>query len=166
MHEVDRRRAIAALGGVNGVVCAWILDASFTTGKVSSTEIGLDAATGEKLWHIDTGLPMVTATAGIVFLMALAPSANGTVDVPMQGRRMKSGELAWKRTFSNGQPTLAAGNDGLYIGAGARTLLAVAAQSGDTLWIRQLGAQLLAAALDGNMLYALDASGYVYAIRA
>jgi outer membrane protein assembly factor BamB len=95
-----------------------------------------------------------------------ASSPTSGFSTPMQARRIKTGELAWKHSFPNGQPTYAAGNGALYIGTGARTLLAVAAQTGDTRWSYQLGAQLLAAALDGNVLYALDANGDVYAIQA
>jgi outer membrane protein assembly factor BamB len=59
---------------------------------------------------------------------------------------------------------LAAAGGVLYAGSG-RTLLAMVATTGHTLWSYPLGADAADITIDGSALYVLDARGNVYALR-
>ena len=155
-----RKWESAELGGVPGQLVAvdgTVCGSALTT-NVQSSAFALDSATGRRLWHANSVGFLVTATGGMVFL---APLSTGPARVSAWHPR--SGQHAWTRTFS-GAGALAAAGGVLYAGSG-RTLLAMVATTGHTLWSYPLGADAADITIDGSALYVLDARGNVYALR-
>jgi outer membrane protein assembly factor BamB len=155
-----RKWESANLGGgpgqlvaVDGVICGSALAAN-----AQPSVFALDSATGGRLWHADSGGFPVTATGGMVFLVPLS-----TGPARVSAWHARSGRPAWTRTFS-GQGALAASGGVLYASSG-RTLVAVAAATGDTLWSYPLGAGAADITVDGDAVYMLDMLGNVYALR-
>ncbi len=100
----------------------------------------------------------MAATDGMVFLMPLSIGR-----ATLTAWHARSGRPAWTRTVSGGAVAAASGSV-LYL-AGGRTLTAVAATTGRTLWSYQLGAEVADVTAGGHVVYALDAHGGVYALR-
>ena len=135
-----------------GAVCGSALTTS------GGSIFALDSATGRRLWHREAaGLPMA-ATDGMVFLMPLSAS-----QATLTAWHARSGQQGWTRTVPAGAFAVASGSVA-YLAAG-RTLTAVAASTGRTLWSYQLGADVADVAAGGDVVYALDEHGGVYALR-
>ena len=154
-----RRWTSAELGGIPGLL---LVTSNAVCGSALTTSGGsifaLDSATGRRLWHREAaGLPMA-ATDGMVFLMPLSAS-----QATLTAWHARSGQQAWTRTVPAGAFAVASGSVA-YLAAG-RTLTAVAASTGRTLWSYQLGADVADVAAGGDVVYALDEHGGVYALR-
>ncbi|HEV2251563.1 MAG TPA: PQQ-binding-like beta-propeller repeat protein, partial [Streptosporangiaceae bacterium] len=156
-----RRWTSAALGGIPGLlqVTGGTVCGSALTRNLQVSIFALDSATGRRLWQREFGGLTVAATDGMVFLM---PLSIGRATVTAWHAR--SGRPAWTQTVPAGSVAAASGSV-LYL-AGGRTLTAVAATTGSTLWSYQLGAGVADVAPGGHVVYALDAHGGVYALRS
>ena len=137
-----------------GVVCGTAL-----TATAGASIFGLDSGTGRRLWQRKFGALTVGATDGMVFLAPLSVGAPAT----LSAWHARTGRTAWSRTFPAGGTAGAAGGV-LYLASG-RTLTALAPATGSTRWSYQLGATVADVAVSGNVVYALDAHGGVYALR-
>lgn len=155
-----RKWESAGLGAIPGQLVAVgdTVCGSALTRNFGSSVFALDSATGRRLWHADSGGFPVTATNSMVFLVPLS-----TGPARVSAWHARSGQHAWTRTFS-GEGALAAFGGVLYAGSG-RTLLAVAATTGHTLWSYPLGADAADITVDGGAVYVLDGRGDVYALR-
>jgi hypothetical protein len=91
----------------------------------------------------------MAATDGMLFPMP--PSAG---QATLTAWHARSGQQAWTRAVPAGAVAQASGSV-LYIAAG-RTLTAVAATTGGTLWSYRLGADVADVTADGHVVYALD----------
>jgi len=154
-----RRWTSAELGGIPGLLLVTggaVCGAALTTSGGSI--FALDSATGRRLWHREAGgLPMA-ATDGMVFLTPLSAG-----QATLSAWHARSGQRAWTRTVPAGAFAVASGSV-LYVAAG-RTLIALAAATGRTLWSYQLGADVADVAAGRDAVYALDEHGGVYALR-
>jgi outer membrane protein assembly factor BamB len=154
-----RRWTSAELGGIPGLL---LVTGGTVCGSALTTSGGsifaLDSATGRRLWHRESGgLPMA-ATDGMVFLMPLSAS-----QATLTAWHARSAQQAWTRTVPAGAFAVASGSVA-YLAAG-RTLTALAATTGRALWSYQLGADVADVADGGDVVYALDEHGGVYALR-
>ncbi len=100
----------------------------------------------------------MAATDGMVFLMPLSAG-----QATLAAWHARSGQQAWTRTVPAGAFPQASGSV-VYVAAG-RTLTALAAATGRTQWSYQLGADVADVAAGGDVVYALDEHGGVYALR-
>jgi outer membrane protein assembly factor BamB len=154
-----RRWTSAELGGLPGLL---LVTGGTVCGSALTTAGGsifaLDSATGRRLWHRESGgLPMA-ATDGMVFLMPLSAG-----QATLTAWHARSAQQAWTRTVPAGTFAVASGSVA-YLAAG-RTLTALAATTGRALWSYQLGADVADVAVGGDVVYALDEHGGVYALR-
>jgi outer membrane protein assembly factor BamB len=149
---------------VDGVVYGTAFGASPLGGGAAPPAFGLDGATGHELWHANVpGIP-VPGTAGIALFESFDIGVTGNGPSTVQARHARSGKLAWKRTVTGGMTAAAAGV--VYLGIDPRTLLAVAAATGHTLWSHRLPAPGADVGVAGDTVYVLDANGAVYALQA
>jgi outer membrane protein assembly factor BamB len=159
-----RRWRSANLGGptllpvvTGGVAC------STAYSLTQSITFGLDSRTGREIWHARLPGLAQAGTQDIVFLFEF--SVGQTSSFTIWARHIRTGALAWTRKFPGG-PALAAADGVLYLGYGTRTLQAIAAATGHPQWTRQLRAAPADLAVGGNVVYALDGNGGVYAVQA
>lgn len=155
-----RRWTSVALGGVPGLllVTGGTVCGTGLTRNFQASIFALDSATGRRLWQREFGGLTMAATDGMVFLMPLSAGR-----ATLTAWHARSGRQAWTRTVPSGAVTQASGSV-LYVAAG-RTLTAVAATTGSTLWSYQLGAGVADVTAGGHVVYALDEHGGVYALR-
>ena len=166
---------MSALWTVDGVVCG---NYSLTSSSPALEFFALDGATGAMLWQIGEAQAAeltdstVTATSGgMVYFSDYIINPQSSDSTMVWARYARSGKLAWSRNIP-GNPQLANGNT-LYVtgtdsanGGNGPTLVALAAATGDTLWSYQLAADVNDVAADGDVVYAIDVKGSVYALQA
>jgi outer membrane protein assembly factor BamB len=158
----------AEIGGIPGLLVVTngvVIGTALLTRSFKSAAFALDAATGRRLWHADVAGGAIAATDGMVFFFSTSISATGKVSPTIvSARYARSAKPAWTRSFAAETVPAAAGGV-LYAGGDDRTLHAVAASTGDTLWSHRIAAPPVDIAVDGGALYALDQRGVVYALQ-
>jgi outer membrane protein assembly factor BamB len=135
-----------------GAVCGTALTTS------ASSIFALDSGTGKRLWQREFGALTVGGTDGMVFLMPLSAGP-----ATLSAWHARSGHQAWSRTIPAGAAAMPSGSV-LYL-AGGRTVTALAPATGTALWSYRLGATVADVTASGDVVYALDAHGGVYALR-
>jgi outer membrane protein assembly factor BamB len=145
---------------VDGVVCGIPI-----TTNAAAPAFGLDSVSGRRLWQANVPGVVLTGTGSIaLFMSAVIGMSNAATTFTVLARRARSGQAAWKHTFP-GEPAVAAGGGVLYVGSGDRTIRAITAATGTTLWSHRLAAPPADVAVDSNTVYVLDQNS-VYALQA
>ena len=147
-----------ALVATGGVVCGSVLT------PLRNLSFGLDARTGRRLWHAASPAVALSGADGILFCFTFIVGP-GPSSYTVQARHVRTGALAWKRTFP-GQPALAATRGVVYFGSSDGTLRALEAATGQPVWTYRLGAPASYITTGASTVYALDERGAIYGLQA
>jgi outer membrane protein assembly factor BamB len=158
-------KSMGTVVATDGVVCC--SDAVSFSG---TPVFALAGATGQLLWH-DELAPVQCGARGVI-VFSPVPGEGG--ESALWARHARTGKPVWKRVIQQGFGVMITFDGVVYYNAslfdvsatGDGLLHAIDAVSGRPLWTYRVSAPVTGLAGSDGVLYAADAKGNVYALRA